>query len=166
MLTWGLTLTGSADATTDAVLPVSYVNARLRSGSQSYLQVTIPYTVANAADVTARQNGDLQLTYKDSSGEHAVVDVALETIQISRGQQSAAIVLTGHRQSTNSSPTSHTVVPLSFQTGSTATTAIIPGYNPDIKPGDDVTAFGTTYTLNTVSVQAQPTSVTTQLIGS
>lgn len=160
-----LTLTGAADATTDVVLPVTNVNARLRSGSNSYLQVTVPYTSDHAAAVTARTNGDLQLIYTDAVGEYAVVDVALETIQVSRGNQTASIVLTGHRQSTNSTPTSHNVTAQSLQTGTTATTAIIPGYDPAIKPADDVTAEGSTYTLDVIALQAAVGSVRSQLIG-
>ena len=165
MIAFTLILTGSADATTDVVLPVSNINARLRSGSDSYLQVTIPYTTDYATYISDRPNGDLELVYTDPDGEHDVVAVALETIQISRAVNSANIVLTGHRQSTNSSPTSHTVSPLSLQTGTTSNNAIVPGYNPLILPGDNVTADGVTYTLEIVSLQAAESYVQTQLIG-
>lgn len=153
-----LILTGAADSTTDVSLPMRNANARLRSGSPSYLSVTVPYTTALAAAISARQNGDLQLNYLaiDSTGEvvaTTLCTVDLETIQVSRGINNSSIVLVGHRQTTNSTPTSHDVQPLSVQSGTTSQTMIVPGINPAIAAGDDVTAEGITYTVGTVSIQ-------------
>ncbi len=148
-----LTLTGDADSVDDIVLPVSNLTARLRSGSDSYLAVTVPYTLAYAAAVSARPNGDLVLTYVDAAGAHEVVDVAFETPQVSRGTSSSSIVLTGHRQSTNSSPGSHEVAASAMQMGSTSTITR-PGFDPDILPGDDVTAEDSTITANLVTLTA------------
>jgi len=164
-----LTLTGTADATTDFVLPVSNLNARLRSGSPSYLQCTLPYNSAYAAAIADRPNGDLTLECLtvDSRGQETlspVTTVALESVQLSRGVVNSSIVLTGHRQSTNSAPASHTLSPLALQTGSNATVAILGGYNPSILPGDSVTTVDTTYTIGTVVLQASPKNVQTQLV--
>lgn len=161
-----MTLTGAADSTTDVQLPMTNVNARIRSGRDSYLSVTIPYRSDLAAAVAARPNGDLYLTYVDAADTYAVVNVALETVQPSRAVGGGSIVLTGHRQSTNSSPTSHTDNPAkSLQTGTSASTAIMPGYDPAIKPADTITVAGETYVVDVVSLQAAVGSIQTQLIG-
>ena len=149
-----LTLTGDADGTTDVALPCSNLYARLRSGSVSYLQCVIPYTSDFADAVSARSNGDLSLNYVDAEGEHTVVVVALETVQISRGTKNNSIVVTGHRQSTNSDQGSHTLTAISVQTGSTTNTLTVPGYAPEVRPADNVTAHGVTIAANLVSIQA------------
>ncbi len=165
-----LTLTGGADATTDIMLPCSSINARLRSGAPSYLQVVIPYTADYASAVAARPNGDLRLEFDDTGETTTVATVSLETIQESRGIPSGSIVLTGHRQSTNSSPNSHTINVQSLQIGTHSPVAIMPGYNPTIKPADDITAASSTYTVDTVMLQASAQrggiSMQTSYIGS
>ncbi len=150
---FNVVLTGTSDSTTDVELPCSNLHARLRSGSQSYLSATIPYTSELADAISARPNGDLYLYYNYGGTQTEVVNVALGVPQISRGTESSSIVVTGHRQSTNDSPGSHTVTAKSTQSGSTSTITV-PGYNPEILPGDDVTAHGITITANLVSVQA------------
>jgi len=148
-------------------IPISNVSARIRSGAPSYLQVTIPYTAAAAVAITDRQDEDIELIYQSVDGiKTTVLTVALETIQISRGTQSSSIVLTGHRQTTNGAPGSHIVIPLSMQTGTTANTVIIPGYDPTILPADEITSLGSTFTAETVSLQASASYIQTQLIGS
>jgi hypothetical protein len=161
--TWRFTVTGDADGLDDVILPISNLSARLRSGSQSYLNVTIPYASAAADAVSARPNGDLILEHivRDNLGntlEFVVVTVALETIQISRGASSSSIVLIGHRQSTNSNPTSHSVAPLSLQTGTTASTMIVPEYDQNIRPGDTVTGEGVTFEIGLLTLQAAVTA--------
>lgn len=168
-----LTLTGAADATTDVVLPVNNITARLRSGSPSYLSVTVPYSDARAAAISDRPNGDLRLDHVayDSQGNEIiteVVTVAFEVPQPSRGTRNSSIVLVGHRQSTNSNPGSHTVAAKSFQTGGYDHVAVAPGFNPAIKPADQLTTEGKTITIGTVVLQALITrttfSVETQFI--
>lgn len=164
-----LTLTDLTEPANDFVLPISNANGRIKSGSPSYLQVTLPYTTSAATAISDRSGFYLQLDHVEvfSDGSEiitAVVTVALETVQISRGVSSSSIVLTGHRQTTNYAPASHTVSPLSMQTGSTSNTVILPGYNPLILPADTVTADGVTFTVGTVSLQASVGSVQTQLI--
>jgi hypothetical protein len=161
--TWRLTLTGAADELGDVVLPISNLSARLRSGEASYLNVTVPYTLEYADAVSARPNGDMILEHivRDNLGntmEFVVVTVALETIQISRGASSSSIVLIGHRQSTNSNPTSHSVAPLSLQTGTTASTMIVPEYDQNIRPGDTVTGEGVTFEIGLLTLQAAVTA--------
>lgn len=164
-----LTLTGYPNGQPDVILPVSNINARLRSGADSYLQVTIPYTDEYAEAISDRPDGDLELAYVVlySNGVEDVqdiVDVALETIQPTKGVKNRSIVLTGHRQSTNSTPASHTVKPLSVQ-GGTTMTAIVPGYTPTILPADTITADGVDLVIDTVSLQASVANVQTQYIG-
>lgn len=164
-----LTLTGAPNGLADVELPLVNVNARLRSGADSYLQATLPYTTDIANSVSARPDGDLRLDHiaRSSDGSEVVTTVctvALETIQPSRGVNSRSIVLVGHRQSTNSTPASHAIRSLSLQTGATVT-AIMPGFDPLIRPADTVTTEGVTILVETVSVQAARSNIQTQLIG-
>lgn len=164
-----LVITGAADSTTDATLPMVTFNARLRSGSPSYLQATIPYTTEHAQAISDRPNGDLYLYQVDlyRSGAEVtseVTNVALETIQISRGATEKSIVLTGHRQSTNTDVASHDIRSLSVQSGTT-TTVIAPGFNASIRPADTVVADGLNLVVDTVSIQVSVGNVMTQYIG-
>lgn len=153
-----LVLTGAADGTTDITLPLKSLMSRLRSGSPSYLQVSLPYTSVYASAVTARANGDLQLYFVSDYGSYTldtlIAEIDLETIQISRGDTNKSILLVGHRQSTNSNPRSFTVTASSLQSGTTAKTAVVPGFHPHIKPGDDITAEEETFTVGLVQFQA------------
>ncbi len=154
-----LTLTGGANGVSDMVLGMTSLNARLKSGAPSYLQATIPCTTAYAEAVAARGLGDLVLDYviRDSEGLETVstvTTVALETIQLSKGVNSRSINLVGHRQSTNSDPTSHTVYGLSQQTGTTSKTVLVPGYNPLILPADTITSEGIIFVIGSVILQA------------
>lgn len=158
-----LTLTGSADSVDDVVIPVKSVFARLRSGARSYLQVTIPYTDEIAVLVSARPNADLILTHSRAGTDTVITTVDLELIQTSRGQ-SSSIVLTGHRQTTNASPAAHTIVAQAVQAGTARSSAIVPGFNPLIRAGDDVTVEGNTYTIGVISLQAAASGVQMQLI--
>lgn len=101
-----LTLTGGQDAVSDVVLPMSSLQARLRTGDPSYLQVVVPNSPDYAEDVVARQNGELvvERALKDVSGEllypTEFARVNLETISDARGVGSRSITLTGHKQKT------------------------------------------------------------------
>jgi|GEM_PF-4526862 len=159
-----LTLTGDADATTDYILPPSNISARLRSGSPSYLQATIPYTDDYATAISDRPNGDLLLQHVllESAGSETLTDICtvdFETVQPSLSVNSKSLVLVGHRQTTNSSPGSHTVSALSLQTGSFSYVAIVPGFDPAILPADDITAEDATFTVGLVQLQASVSSV-------
>lgn len=163
-------LTGTDDSTTDYTLPISKINARLRSAAASYLQVTLPYTTEIAQAISDRPNGVLYLhhvlVYSDGTeSENAIVNVPVESIQVSKGVENRSIVLIGHRQSTNSTPASHDMRPLSTQTGDT-TTIICPDFDVDIKPADTITGDELTLLIDVVSLQASaPATVITQYVG-
>lgn len=147
-----LTLTG----TPPVLLPCANFLARLRSGRRSYLQATIPYTSEVADIISTRPDDDLELKFYDSAGDpHVVLTVALDGIQIARGVQTASIVLTGWRQSTNGAPSTHSDIrAMTVSSGTNSATMTMPGYRPEIQPADTVETEGVGFVAGLVTVQA------------
>jgi alpha-tubulin suppressor-like RCC1 family protein len=162
-ISFSLSLTGDADSTTDITLPVKNFTARLRSGSDSYLSVTLPYTSEIVAAISARSNGDLYLYYTDATGTYEVVNVSLDSIQISKGTSSKSIVLTGYRQSTNDGTGSHEIVANATVAGDTSTITI-PGYAPEILAGDSVSYDDLSITANLITLTAQASNFSVQTV--
>jgi hypothetical protein len=161
--TFTIVLTGDTDGTTDYTLPVKNLTARLRSGSDSYLSVTLPYTSEIVAAISARSNGDLYLYYTDATGTYEVVNVSLDSIQISKGTSSKSIVLTGYRQSTNDGTGSHEIVANATVAGDTSTITI-PGYAPEILAGDSVSYDDLSITANLITLTAQASNFSVQTV--
>jgi hypothetical protein len=156
-------LTGDQDGVEDIYLPAKNLTARLRSGSDSYLSVTLPYTSAIATAINARSNGDLYLYYTDATGTSEVVNVSLDSIQTSKGTSSKSIVLTGYRQVTNDGEGAHEVVANATVAGDTSTITI-PGYVPEILAGDSVTYDDLSITANLITLTAQANSFSIQTV--
>lgn len=165
---WLVTLTGAADGLVDAALPASSLQARLRSGRDSYLSVVVPHTAALAEAVASRPNGDLQLVYREllsdgTATDTAIVDVPVDLLQIPEGAQSASITLSGNRQSSNAAPASHTLARNQLtlrQTGTGAMVVRSPTYRPEIRPADDVTIGGAVLVIDTVNIQVSESLLT------
>lgn len=164
---WRLTLTGAANGTTDALLPAASVQARLRSGSPSYLSAVIPYTGALADAITARPDGELVLEHLAvlSGGSETATEVCrvtLETIQPVISATSGSINLVGHKQTTNSSPTSHAIRPTITSGQTTTRVWSCADCDPAIRPGDTVTYNGQSLTASLISLQITPGSLQVQ----
>lgn len=112
---WRCVLTGAADATTDAEIPISNIYARLYSASPSEHQVSAPYTTAVSDAIAARPNATVRVFRSATSaatgegGERLVFEFPLEDQQYHRGAHSATYVLQGSRQTTNWTPVTVTV---------------------------------------------------------
>jgi len=108
-LVYIFTLTGDADGTTDIEIPISSFQARLRSGSPTYLQVVIP-GMDYASQITARSNGDLKvdaayLVGGEYTARETIITVNLEDIRTDKGTINQSITLTGHKQTTYTNKT-------------------------------------------------------------
>jgi hypothetical protein len=101
-----LTLTGSADSTTDVILPISNFTLRWRDSTKdSYLSCTVPSVGKYGNLITARSNGNLVL----ASGSWELMDCPLTDIRLQRGGNRSSVVLTGYVAVSNPSPQSVTV---------------------------------------------------------
>ena len=95
------TLTGSANNTTDIVIPIKSFYARKVSGDPSYLQVAV-HGFEYAGQISDRQNGDLIISSGyEVNGEifllEEIMSVELELIQMPEGGQNRSILLSGYR---------------------------------------------------------------------
>lgn len=150
------TLTGSTDGLDDIEIPITSLQARLRSGDPTYLKVVLPYSSSNAAAISARPNGDLEIDLAllvDGEYTHreTIISVNFEDVRIDQGPMSQSISLTGHKQETY---------------GSQSITLINPIYKNSINgelryrfaepcvhlhPGDSVTVGDDTFNANVIT---------------
>lgn len=98
------TLTGEADATTDAVIPISSFQARKRTGNPTYLAVVIP-GFDYAQQITDRSSGEMviEIGYEiDGTIEFSeeILRATLEEIRTDQGANNRSISLTGHKTET------------------------------------------------------------------
>jgi hypothetical protein len=96
-----LTLTGSADNTTDVEIPISAFQARKRTGYDTYLNVTIP-GFTYATQIANRPNGEmvLEIGYEiDGTVEvrEEVLRVDLDKINEYKGSRRRSYQLTGYK---------------------------------------------------------------------
>ena len=103
-------------------IPIANFSARLREGDQdSYLQATIPnftlYSSTITDYVTDCRDSYMTLykrlyssTSPSSYTEYTLLTVDVESVDIEEGSISNSIVLTGHRATWNTAPTTRTVV--------------------------------------------------------
>lgn len=136
-----LTLTGAEDSTTDAVLPMSSFQSRLRSGNPSYLQAVVPYTAALADAVSARPHGQLIVRRgrRWTDGTVQVEEIArasLELISSAQGGRSQSITLSGHRTHTYSAPKSVALADASYRAVSNGRRRYRCAIENSLLPGD------------------------------
>lgn len=137
-------LTGDGDSLDDVTLPLENFQSRLRSGSPSYLQVTIPDPYTYSASISARTNGDI-VVYRGvrfADGGETVAEIAranLESIADDRGAENSSIQLVGHKQTTTETPKTRNVVGLIYyHTGTGARRAKTSVLDTHLRPGDTV----------------------------
>lgn len=99
-----LTVTGSADSTTDIELPMSSFQARRKSGEATYLSVVIP-TLDYSAQITARSNGTIKVEQGYSiDGEvvqrELILEAEIDNIKLYEGGRNQSIVLDGYKTTT------------------------------------------------------------------
>lgn len=163
------TLTGAEDATTDIEIPIRSVQARLRSGTPTYLQIVIP-GLAAAQAINDRPNGTMQvdiafLKQGVISQRNNIIEANLEDIRIDEGPVNKSITLTGHKQETytQKSITLAGQIYTGTINGETRYRFAVP--NVYLHPGDEVTIGDDTFDANVISyfINARPGGMTTQM---
>lgn len=98
-LCYYFTLTGSPDIE----IPISSFQARMRSGTPTYLSVVVP-GLSYAGEVADRSTGDMKVDAVFYVGEtqvrQTIIWAHLDDIRIDDGALSKSLTLTGHRQET------------------------------------------------------------------
>lgn len=94
------TITGTADNTTDYVLPISSITTRFKGGEVSTITVVCPNGVDYASEILARSNGGIKISateiYNDGSEDSSDwPEYAIDTIRSDKGARSFSVTLTG-----------------------------------------------------------------------
>jgi len=164
------TLTGSADGTTDVALPITSLQARMRTGDPTYLQVVIPYSAARAGQITARPNGTMEIdvAYLENGAytlRETIVSVTLRDVRIDEGPMSKSISLTGRSQKTYANKTITLYRPVYQNVTNGVSRYRFAEPHVYLFPGDTVQVDDNTLTANTISyyVRARTGGVETQM---
>lgn len=139
------TITGTDDSLPDVVVPVSSINARYRTGAESYISVVIPNGSIYEQAITDRPNADISISRQVGGQSTELLNVNLEQMRVDEGSSSGVVItLTGHKQTTNASPKTVTINPkkVSYYRNGDSSTGIRMLIDPDIKPGDTVVFRG------------------------
>jgi hypothetical protein len=135
------TLTGTADALDDLVLPIESYQARLRSGTPSFVSVVVPDGTTYAAAIAARANGELVIErgIRFATGDEQLVElcrVDLETIASARGGRNWSVTLSGHATSTTTVPKEITLQGASYLSSGSGARRIRAALDLNLRPGD------------------------------
>jgi hypothetical protein len=164
------TLTGSADGTTDVEIPIKSLQARMRTGDPTYLQVVIPGLTEYETYVANRPNGTMEIdvAYLENGVytlRETIISVTLDDIRTDAGPLSKSISLTGRSQRTytNKSITLYRPIYKAVLNGATRYRFAEP--HVYLFPGDSVTVDSDTFTAETVSyyVNARTGGVETRM---
>jgi len=106
ILRYYLTITGSADSTTDIEIPIVSFQARRRSGEETYLQVVLP-SVDYIDQITARENGTIRIEQGYEKNDvvlmkETIIETTIDRADTYVGSENNSIVLTGYKQDTYS----------------------------------------------------------------
>jgi hypothetical protein len=150
------TLTGAADGTTDVEIPITSLQARMRTGAPTYLQVVIPCLTEYETYVTNRPNGTMEIdvAYLENGAytlRETIISVTLQDIRVDKGPLSKSISLTGRSQRTytNKSITLRRPIYKAVLNGATRYRFAEP--HVYLFPGDTVTVDSDVFVANTVS---------------
>jgi len=147
----------------DICIPIDSLSARIRSGSPSYLQVTIPDYDTYLAAVSARATNGKMYLYKsvDKGAWALVMWVNLENIYSDRGPVNKSITLSGHRTFSNSSPQTITLsdYTYAYNRGSNGVRCSV--YNT-VNPGDTIIYGASSFVVDLVTLNVS-TSMTLEL---
>lgn len=147
---------------TDLDLPIESFQARLRSGSPSYLAIIVPAITAYEAEITARATGDLIL-YKGAQSWNGVrnleplLRVGFDAPRYDIGGNSASGTLSGTRQRTNSGPVRRTITGVSYRSVTTEGTVRLRADIDYFLRAGDTAVYGTDeFTVSEIAYIASP----------
>lgn len=151
VLRYFLTLTGS----TDIELPLKSFQSRLRSGSNTYLQVVIPGT-EYALEISERSEGQIVIEAAYSTmgvvrRRSEIVRANLSNIRIDTGPTSKSITLTGYRQETYTAKETELTGPTYKNLNDGKLTYRFAEPKLDLNPGDTVIVDDDEFVADTIS---------------
>jgi hypothetical protein len=147
-------LTGTPDGEEDLTLPVKTIQARLNTGSQSYVSVVIP-TIEYAEGIADRPNGEIvidmiALLAGSEVLREEIIRVNLDAVRSDEGASSQSITIEGH--ATHSFPVRYSsldyVTYRRFQDGKYVYRCAIPDWY--LKPGHVATYGETSFTVDSI----------------
>lgn len=155
-------------------IPMANFSGQFRSGSPSYLQVSIPDAGTHAATIqayAALDNVDMVIDagYLYSDGDYQTQEIArvtLRNIRYDYGSRSSSVSLDGTDTRTNPSPKAVTLTGSSYlniDTDGRLRYRVRPDFS--VRPGDTVTVDGDTFVASEISWQVNSTSATMEVAG-
>lgn len=155
-VTYTLALTGEADSTTDINLPIASYSSRLRSGESSYLQVSVPNARLYAAEIAARQHGDLVISRgtRWSDGTVDVEEIARATLSLINtdiGGSSSTASLQARATTTNVAPKTVTLTGAHYKASSGGRRRYRCPIDNSLRPGDTVVIDGDSLLVDQLS---------------
>ena len=153
-------------------IPMANFSGQFRSGSPSYLQVSIPDAGTHAATIQAYAALDnvemvIDAGYLYSDGDYQTQEIArvsLRNIRYDYGSRSSSVSLDGTDTRTNPSPKAVTLTGSSYlniDTDGRLRYRVRPDFS--VRPGDTVTVDGDTFTAGEISWQVNSTSATMEV---
>jgi len=149
------TLTGSADGKEDVALPISSIQARMRTASPSFAAVVIP-GVSYSDAITDRPNGEIVLemvAYLDGveALREEILRVDLDAVRLDEGTGSKSITIEGHRTVTYSERDTDLqfVTYRRFSDGKYAIRCAVPDWY--LRPGHVARYDGASFTVDNLS---------------
>ena len=155
-------------------IPMANFSGQFRSGSPSYLQVSIPDAGTHAATIQAYAALDnvemvIDAGYLYSDGDYQTQEIArvsLRNIRYDYGSRSSSVSLDGTDTRTNPSPKAVTLTGSSYlniDTDGRLRYRVRPDFS--VRPGDTVTVDGDTFVASEISWQVNSTSATMEVAG-
>lgn len=156
-----LVLTGDADATTDLILPMTSFQSRQRTGSPSYLSVTVPDGKSYIDEINLRLNGHLVINkgYQLQDGTLQLEEIARVNLEASRtddGTVNESVTLTGHKTITYT-PKTRTLTGANYRNVTDGVRRFRTAVDNFLNPGDtaivnaeSIIVDNITYTVGTI----------------
>lgn len=150
-------LTGSPDLT----LKIASAQIRKKSGAQTFASVSVPNGLAHITDIQARAAGDLVITRTQTalngtitSGE--IVRVAVDRIDLGSGPSSSTVIIQGHKNITNTTPTIRPLVNASQYNLNDGLRRVRAQVDHTISGADIAQYDGKTFVISDVAINLRP----------
>jgi len=155
------TLTGAADSLADLVLPISSLQTRLRTGTPSFVSITIPGGETYAAGIAARSNGAVVIERGVRFGDGSVqfVEIArvnLDDIRDDGGGRNRSITIIGHATVTESVPKTRTLQNASMRSSSWSGRRFRASLDMNLRPGDTAIINGEAIVVGLITHSVSP----------
>ena len=151
-----VTYTAEISGTPTLTVEISSTAIRLRAGSDSYASIVAQFSAALATALSTR-TGETLTVYRNAT-EICTVDI--DSIRSDVGAQRASISVAGHDTISWGTPGSHTLSGVAYYNSANNYRTLV---DLDIKPGDEATGPGGTFTIGLVTINANASGETMDL---